>query len=129
MERAKVLFERLEDALAAQPGVTSVTASTVPVIAGSNWGTDVRVQGFQSGPDIDSNARFSNVAAGHFRTMGIPLIAGREFTRADGAGAPKVAIVNEAFVKKFHLGNGPDAVGKLMSEEARRSSTSRSSAW
>jgi predicted permease len=116
-ERAKVLFERLEDALAAQPGVTGVTASTVPVIAGSNWGTDVRVQGFQSGPDIDSNARFSNVAPGHFRTMGIPMIAGREFTRSDARGAPKVAIVNEAFLKKFHLGRGGDAVGKFMSED------------
>lgn len=115
-ERSKVLYERLEDALAAQPGVTGVTASTVPVIGGSNWGTDVRVQGFQSGPDIDSNARFSNVAPGHFGTMGIPLIAGREFTRADNAGSSKVAIVNEAFVKKFHLGRGLDAIGKFMSE-------------
>ena len=114
-ERSKVLFERLEDALASQPGVTSVTASTVPAIAGSNWGTDVRVQGFQSGPDIDSNSRFNNIAPDYFRTMGIPLIAGREFTRADSLGSPKVAIVNEAFLKKFNLGR--DAVGKFMSED------------
>jgi predicted permease len=46
--------------------------------------------------------------------MGIPLVAGREFTGADIVDAPKVAIVNEAFVQKFHLGN--DAVGKLMAE-------------
>jgi predicted permease len=117
-ERSKVLFERLEDALASQPGVTSVSASTVPAIGGSNWGNDVRVQGFQSGPDIDSNARFSNIAPGYFRTMGIPLIAGREFTRADSLGSPKVAIVNEAFLKKFHLGR--DAVGKFMSEGAEK---------
>ena len=44
--------------------------------------------------------------------MGVPLIAGREFTRADVLGAPKVAIVNEAFAKKFNLGR--DAVGKRM---------------
>jgi predicted permease len=113
-ERAKVLYERLEDALASQPGVTSVTAGTVPALAGSNWGTDVKVQGFQSGPDIDSNARFNNIAPGYFRTMGIPLIAGREFTRADSLGSPKVAVVNEAFLKKFNLGR--DAVGKFMSE-------------
>ena len=42
--------------------------------------------------------------------MGIPLMAGREFTRADAFGAPKVAIVNEAFVKKFNLGD--NALGK-----------------
>jgi predicted permease len=54
------------------------------------------------------------VGPGYFKTMGIPLLAGRDFTAQDVAGAPKVAIVNEAFVKKFNLGN--DAVGKLMTD-------------
>ena len=49
-ERSKVLFERLEDALASQPGVTSVTASTVPMLGGSNWGTDVQRPGLQVRP-------------------------------------------------------------------------------
>src|SRR5688572_2891125 len=56
--RAKILFEQLEQNLAAMPGVTGVTAALVPILSGSNWGSDVRVEGFQSGPDIDSNARF-----------------------------------------------------------------------
>jgi predicted permease len=112
-ERSRVLFEQLEDRLAAVPGVTAVTASLVPALAGSNWGSDVAVEGFKSGPDIDSNARFNEIAPGYFRAMGIPLIAGREFTRADVLSAPKVAIVNEAFAKKFNLGR--DAVGKRMS--------------
>src|SRR5690606_27872195 len=47
-EQSKQLFERLEESLRAQPGVRSVTASMVPLLAGSNWGTDVRVQGFES---------------------------------------------------------------------------------
>ena len=111
-ERTRMLFEQLEDRLAATPGVAAVTSSMVPVLGGSNWGTGVRVQGFQSGPDIDSNARYNEVGAGYFKTMGIPLISGREFTRADSLKAPKVAIVNEAFAKKFNLGR--DAVGKLM---------------
>lgn len=114
-ERSRVLFERLEDELASQPGVTSVTASLVPAISGSNWGTDVRVQGFKSGPDIDSNSRYNEIAPGYFRTMGIPLIAGREITRADTLGTPKVALVNETFAKKFGLGR--DAVGKRMSDD------------
>ncbi|MPZ21777.1 MAG: FtsX-like permease family protein, partial [Luteitalea sp.] len=111
--RAHALFERLEDELAAQPGVTSVTASRVRAIARDGWGHNVRVEGFRSGPDIDSGSNFDQIAPAYFRTMGIPLIAGREFTRADGRGAPKVAIVNEAFAKKFGLGR--DAVGKRMS--------------
>ncbi|MDA1306546.1 MAG: ABC transporter permease [Acidobacteria bacterium] len=113
-EKSKQLFERLEESLQAQPGVRAVTASLVPLLAGSNWGTDVRVQGFESGPDIDSNSRLNTVAPDYFSTLGIPLIAGREFTTADRLGARKVAIVNEAFADKFKLGR--DAVGKLMGE-------------
>jgi ABC-type antimicrobial peptide transport system permease subunit len=46
--------------------------------------------------------------------MDVPLVAGREFTSADVYGAPRVAVVSEAFTKKFKLGS--DAVGKLMGE-------------
>lgn len=111
-ERSKAIFEQLESELAALPGVTSVAGALVPVLANDSWGTDVGVQGFKSGPDIDSNARFNEVGAGYFSTLGIPLIAGREFTTADRLGAPKVAIVNQAFATKF--GIGEKAVGTLM---------------
>ncbi|MEO6237732.1 MAG: ABC transporter permease [Vicinamibacterales bacterium] len=111
-ERSRLLFERLEEELRATPGVTGVTIALVPLLAGSNWGNDVNVQGFASGPDTDNNSRFNEVGAGYFSTMGVPLMAGREFTAADGPSAPKVAIVNEEFAKKFGLGR--DAVGKLM---------------
>jgi predicted permease len=112
-ERSAVLFARVEEELAAIPGVTGVTASMVPLLAGSNWGTDVRVEGFQSGPDIDSNARFNEVGAGYFSLFGVPLIAGREFTNADAQGTLNVAVVNEEFARKFNLGR--DVVGKYMS--------------
>ena len=111
-ERSKQLFERLEDDLAAQPGVIGVTAALVPAIAGSNWGSNVSVEGFQAGPDTDTNSRYNEVGPDYFKTLRIPLLAGREFTRADRLGAPKVAIVNEAFARKFNLGK--DAVGKRM---------------
>jgi predicted permease len=119
--RSQVFFNRLEEELARQPGVTAVTASLVPALSGSNWGSDVTVQGFTSGPDIDSNARFNEVGAGYFSAMGMPLIAGREFAPADNLGAPKVAIVNEAFVKKFNLGR--DAVGKRMGDSGDKMDT------
>mgnify|MGYP003693586863 CR=1 FL=1 len=47
-----------------------VTVSLVPLLAGSNWGSDVNVQGFQSGPDTDSNSRFNEVGPGYFRRWG-----------------------------------------------------------
>lgn len=109
-ERTRQLFERIEDDMGALPGVTGIVAAVVPVIAGDNWGNSLAVEGFNAGPDTDTNASFNAVGPGYFRTMGIPLMTGREFTRADAAGAPKVAIVNQAFARKFNLGDNP--VGK-----------------
>jgi predicted permease len=106
-ERTRQLFERVEDELAAVPGVTGVVAAIVPVLAGDNWGNSLIVEGFEAGPDTNTNASFNGVGPGYFKTMGIPLMMGREFTRADAFGAPKVAIVNQAFVKKFNLGDAP----------------------
>jgi predicted permease len=111
-EQSEAFFARLEAELGAIPGVTGVTASVVPLLAGSNWGSSVRVQGFESGPDTDSSASFNQIGDGYFRALGVPLLAGREFTAADASTGPKVAIVNEQFAKKFNLGR--EAVGKRM---------------
>ena len=111
--RSRTFFERAEDELAAIPGVSSVAAARVAVLAGNSWGSDVAVEGFKAGPDTDTNARFNEISPAYLRTLGMPLLRGREFTRADVVGAPKVAIVNEAFTKKFNLGQ--DAVGKRIS--------------
>ncbi len=111
-ERSLAYFQRAEESLKAIPGVQAVTTSLVPILAGDNWGNSVQVQGFPKGPDVDNGSRFNEVGAGYFKTMGVPLIAGREFTQADVKGGAKVAIVNQAFAKKFNLGR--DAVGKLM---------------
>jgi len=112
--RSLALFEQLEDRLSALPGVTSAVFSMVPLLAGDNWNNGVSVEGFQAGPDTNTSAAFNSVGPGFFRTMGMPLMQGREFTRADAAGAPKVVIVNQAFTRKFNLGT--DAVGKRMKQ-------------
>jgi predicted permease len=109
-ERTRALFERAEDELSALPGVTAVTASMVRLIAGNNYGSSWTIQGFRADPDTDTDAHYDFGGPDYFRTLGIPLLKGREFTRADSFGAPKVAIVNEAFAKRFNL--GMDAVGK-----------------
>ncbi|HXE81682.1 MAG TPA: FtsX-like permease family protein [Vicinamibacterales bacterium] len=75
-------------------------------------GSNVSVEGFEAGPDTDTAMRLNRIGPGYFRTLGIPLLAGRELTEHDTIGTPKVAIVNEAFARKFNLGRG--AVGKRM---------------
>ena len=112
VDRTRLFFQRLEDELRAAPGVTAVTMSNVPLLAGTNRSRGVAVQGFKAGPDTDSGSRYNRVGPGYFSALGIPLIAGREFTDADTVNSAKVALVNQTFAKKFGLGN--DAVGKLM---------------
>jgi predicted permease len=112
-DRSRALFQDVEEGLAAIPGVTAVSAGRVALIAGNNWGNDVHVQGFERGPDTDANSRFNMIGPDYFSTLGIPLVAGREFSRSDGPGAPQVVVVNQTFARKFNL--GADAVGKFMS--------------
>jgi predicted permease len=110
-DQTRQLFERIEQSLAALPGVTAVTDAAVPLLTGSNWGNNVVVEGFEAGPDTDTNARTNAVGIGYFKAFDVPLLAGRDFTPADaGVGTPglaKVAIVNEAFARKFNLGTNP----------------------
>ncbi len=112
-ERSGALFARVEEELAAIPGVRSVSSAMVPLLAGSSWGNSVSVEGFQWGPDVDTGSRFNEVGPGYFRTLGIALIGGREFGATDAAGTAPVAIVNEAFARKFGL-EPREAVGKWM---------------
>jgi predicted permease len=112
--RSALLFSRVEQELAAIPGVTSVTNGIVPLLSGDNWGNDVKVQGYACLPDVDCNSRYNEIGGAYFKTFGVQMLAGREFTVSDGAGGQRVAIVNEAFAKKFNLGR--DAVGKFMGD-------------
>jgi putative ABC transport system permease protein len=111
--RTKALYERVEQELAAIPGVSGVTSSTVALLSGSNWGEGVSVEGFQKMPDTDDGARFTQIGPNYFHLLHIPILSGRDFTASDNAGGAKVAIVNETFAKKFKL--GANAVGKHMS--------------
>ena len=111
-ERAAALFDRLEQELAAVPGVTHVASSLVPLLTDNSWGSNVSVEGHESSPDEESPF-YNQVGTGFFEAFGIPLLAGRDFTLADNQGAAKVAIVNQAFAE--HFGLAPNPVGKRMS--------------
>jgi predicted permease len=113
-ERSNQIYAQIEDELARLPGVTSVSAGMVPLVGGSNWGTNVSVEGFSAAPDADMHSSFNIVAPDFFKTVGMTLRMGREFTRSDTAGAPKVAVVSEAFTKKFNLGANP--IGRRMEQ-------------
>jgi predicted permease len=101
--RAHLLFEQVADELAAVPGVTSVAESSLALLDGSDASANVTVRGFEAPPDAELDASTTLIGPQFFSTLGIPLITGREFTRADTSTSQPVAIVNEAFAKKFNL--------------------------
>jgi predicted permease len=116
-ERAAQFYQRLTQQLIAVPGVALVSAARVPAIGGSASSTSITVDGFTAKSDGDSAARYNEIAPDYFRTLGIPLVAGREFSPSDNAlDAPKVAIVNEAFVRFYF--NGQNAIGRMMARGA-----------
>jgi putative ABC transport system permease protein len=109
-EASAQLFQRIEEALRALPGVTATTSSLLRLLSGNDMGNNVSVEGFEAAADTNMDVRRNEVGPGFFRTLGVPLLAGREFTAADALQAPKVAIVNRAFAERFDLGAEP--VGK-----------------
>lgn len=109
---SKVLYARIEEELRSIPGVTGVTSGMVPLLGGSSWGNNVRVQGFECLPDTDCNSRYNAVGAGYFTSLGVAMLSGRDIASSDVMGGSRVAIVNQAFARKFNLGN--DAVGKYI---------------
>lgn len=111
-QASDALAVRLEDTLRALPGVRTVATTTLPLLTGSDWEQNLTVEGFPSGEGVDTRANRASVGAGYFRTLEIPVVAGREFSPADTAGAPRVAVVNQAFARKFQLGT--EVVGRRM---------------
>lgn len=105
-EKIAAVLGQAEERLAAIPGAQSVASSSVPLIGGSNWGTGVRVEGTPVNQKSRSS-RTDDIGPGFFGKMGIPLIAGREILESDTAAAPKVAVVNQEFVKQFCGGRNP----------------------
>ena len=106
-DRLTDLYRRLQEALAAVPGVTSVSMSETGALTGNDWQMTVRVDGYQAKESEDMNPSVDGVGPRYFETMGIPLVSGREFTERDVKGAPPVAIINETMAKYYFGATNP----------------------
>jgi predicted permease len=92
------------------PGVlNAATTSNVPLL-GSSW-----EHGIHIGPQ-DGNSKFTWVSPEYFETMGIPVVKGRSFTQNDTASSPRVALVNETFVRRYL--NGTNPIGQTLRTSA-----------
>ena len=99
--RIRPFYDRLLADIRGLPGVTSASLSRDAVLTGDISQRTIEVLGYQTKPDEDMNPWVNEVAPDYFRTMRLPLVAGREFTERDVAGAPLVAIVNETFADYY----------------------------
>jgi predicted permease len=103
-ERRPMVYRDVLEKLRAQPGVVSAAQVQMTPISGNGWNEGVRPDGFTG---ESKNSMFNRYEPGYLKTMGMALLAGRDFDARDTLGAPKVAVVNEAFAKLFFAGANP----------------------
>jgi predicted permease len=96
--------------LRAIPGVRAASSSQVTPVGRSSWNDVMHVDGFTARSLEDGIAWMNAVSDGYFPTLGIRLVAGRDFRAQDGTGAPRVAIVSQLTAKKFF--NDATPIGK-----------------
>jgi predicted permease len=101
------LHHQIEERLRALPGVQSVTLSEVGYISDSMENTNFLPEGETPNPDKDQSAWNNAVGSGFFHTMGIPILAGRDFSESDTASAPKVGILSESLARQAFPGQNP----------------------
>ncbi|HEX4167426.1 MAG TPA: ABC transporter permease [Bryobacteraceae bacterium] len=105
------LYRRIHDSLSSIPGVSAVALSLYSPLSGNNRGTGVWVDGHPApGPNDENFALWNRVTAGYFTVLGNPIMEGRDISEQDTTASRNVAVVNEAFARKY-LKN-EDAVGK-----------------
>jgi predicted permease len=117
MEQRPDLFERVRHAATRLPGVASAAVSAVTPVSGMTWNNLIEVL---DGPALPEKERISNinhVTPDWFAAYGTPILAGRDFSTNDRAGSQAVAIVNEAFARKFV--NGQNPIGRIVRQESR----------
>jgi len=113
-ERRHELEREILRHVRAIPGVDQAAATSIIPISGNYWNERVQFVGAKSASMFLTN--FSGITSGYFRTLSTPLLAGRDFDERDTPNSPKVAIVNESFIKQFL--NGANPIGKRLRVEA-----------
>jgi predicted permease len=108
-DRTIEFYRRLQERLTGVPGVQSASLAVVPVLEGDEWDSWVTIDTYRPKQGELPDPHMNFVSVGHFQTLAIPLLAGRDFRPTDTQSAPHVAIVNETFSKKYF--GGLNAVG------------------
>jgi predicted permease len=119
VERMKVFYPQLSDALASIPGVQSVGIASMRILEDDEWDSSMTVEGFNPPtPDDHPEPYMNSIGPNYFATMGIPVVAGRDFRPTDNREVhhrpddtlswnPTMVMINETFAKKYFAGRNP----------------------
>jgi predicted permease len=118
-DQLPALYRRIRDSITSIPGVSSVALCQYSPV-GYGWGAGVWVDGHPApGPKDDNSAAWDRVSAGYLDVIGTPIVRGRGISEEDTASSRKVAVINEAFARKFFQNEDP--IGKHFGTEADNS--------
>ena len=107
-DQLPALYSRLHDSVAGLPGVASAALCLYSPQSNGGWGAGVWVDGHPPpAPKDDNSASWNRVTARYFGVLGNPIVRGRSFGDQDTAASRRVAIINEAFARKFFANQNP----------------------
>jgi predicted permease len=117
-QRARNFQDELINRVRGIGGVESAALSRMTPFSYRTYSSaPIAVEGYEAPPDQQPTAQYNEVGPGYFATLGIPLVSGRDFTRADDETAPLVAIVDEGMVAQYWRGQDP--VGRRIQVKGR----------
>jgi predicted permease len=117
-EREKVAYRDLTESLKSLPGVDSVGLASMRILENDEWDSSVTVEGYNPDkPDDRAEPFMNSISPNYFATLGVPIVAGRDFTAADSRNikhgdhdddfVPTTIMINETFARKFFAGRDP----------------------
>ena len=110
-QQGQAFYQQTVERIGSLPGAQSVTLVRIAPISGGGQRRGVTLEGYQPQPNEDTELNTNVIGLNYFNTMGIPLVAGRDFNAQDRESSPSVVIVNEELARRYYGGN---AVGKRL---------------
>ncbi len=116
-DRMKIFYQHLQESLSSIPGVASAGLASMRILEGNEWDSSMTVEGYTAKAGENPEPFMNQVSPGYFVTMGIPIVAGRDFNANDNREVlrglekddwtPTVVIINETFARKYFAGRNP----------------------
>jgi len=118
VDRSKIFYQQLTDNLAAIPGVESTAIASMRIMENNEWDSGMTVEGYSPTQADDHAQAFMNqISPGYFATLGVPIVAGRDFRVTDNREVkngpqdddwtPTAVMINEKFARRFFAGRNP----------------------